>query len=161
MRWHFQNYNYRTVFAAYGNRAQSYYFYLWASSMAYAMLEELRQAPDVGNATTNDLGSLPTGRIRLDRVGHRLTSRDPAADFDARVAFVGEEHLPGKYSAEQPNWCYDYSYTLLTQQLATGQFKSNQLRSTGTVFFTDETWDPYIDQAYAILVLERAMSRCR
>ena len=161
LKWHYQNYNYHTIYAAFGNRLQSYYYYLWTSSMAYTTLEEVGQAPDVGNVTTNDLGTLPAGAIRLDRVGDRLAARDPAADFDARVAFVGAEHRPGKYSSEQSSWYYDYAYTLMTQQLATGQFKSNQRRSGGTVSFTNDPSDPYIDHAYAILVLERATRRSR
>ena len=161
LKWHYQNYNYQTIYAAFGNRMQSYSYYLWTSSMAYTTLEDNGQAPDVGNVTTDDLGTLPAGAIRLDRVGDRLAARDPAADFDARVAFVGVEHLPGKYSGEPFHWSYDYAYTVMTQQLATGQFKSNQLRSGGTASFTEDTRDPYIDHAYAILVLERAMSRSR
>ena len=95
-------------------------------------------------------------RVILDLPNRRLFD-----DFDARVAFVGAEHLPGKYRGEPFHWSYDYAYTVMTQQLATGQFKSNQLRSSGTASFTEDTRDPYIDHAYAILVLERAMSRSR
>ncbi len=156
LKWHFQNYNYETIDAAFGDRSQSYYFYLWTSSMAYRMLEGLDHFPDVGNVTTRDLGSLPGGAIRVDRIGNRLGAKNPAADFDARVAFVGHEQRAGKYAANQPGWCYDYLYTLMSQQVATGQFRSPQLRADGTVSETDDTWDPYSDHAFAMLTLESA-----
>ena len=161
LKWQYQNYNYQTVYAAFGTGEHSYYFSLWASSMAYTILEERGLAPEVGYVGTHDPGTLPAGPIRLDRVGDRLAARNPAADFDARVAFVGEAHHPGKYNGEKSGWCYDYVHTLMTQQLATGQFEDNQRDSRATVSLTDGIWDPYIDHAYAMLVLERASSHCR
>ncbi|MCA9543683.1 MAG: thrombospondin type 3 repeat-containing protein, partial [Myxococcales bacterium] len=155
--WHTRNYNYQTIYAAYNSWAQSYYYYLWSSSKAYNLLAEQGVAPAAGNVDPTGLGSQAGGPINLDRGDFRLANRDFTTDADARVG-----GNPGKYQHYlddqlKPRWYYDYAYSLMSQQGADGRFGAAQYRNNGQTYFTASCWDTVACQAYAILVLERAL----
>ena len=149
LNWQYKHYNYQTIDAAYNSWKQSYYYYMWSSSKAYTLLEESGTAAAAGNLDTASLGTNPAGPIVLDRAGNRLAQRNPA--LDSRVASFG----PGgagyyDHPTESPRWYYDYAYTILTHQGANGRFNATTNANAGY-------WDTYDGQAYAILVLERAL----
>ena len=156
LNWQYQNYNYQTIYAAYNSWHQPYYYYLWSSSKAYSLIEKSGVDPDSGNITTSDIGTLLNAAIHPSggNSGYRLAHRDPTTDIQPVARGLGGV---GHYSVEQPRWYYDYAYTLMTQQESSGWFNRKQYRINGTTYWTDATWNPIADQAYAILVLERAL----
>lgn len=124
----------------------SHYYYLWSSSKAFAFLEQSGVTPNPGNVTP--VAPTPAGAVGLGTVAPgnapafvgREVHRDPATD--TRI-LVGQAPTPGYYSAENKRWYYDYAYTLLSNQDAAGQYHN-------------PGWDATADQAYALLVLQRA-----
>jgi len=152
LNWQYQNYNYQTIYAAYNSWPASYYYYLWSSSKAYTLIEDSGVAPEVGNLTTTDLGTLPNAPISLDRADYRLAHRNPLTDLPARGGGVA-----GKYSDETPRWYYDYAYSLMTQQAADGRFTAVSVRNNGLTAYSHGVWNTYSAQSYAILVLERSL----
>jgi hypothetical protein len=126
---------------------------LWSSSKAYALIEDSGVAPNPGNISPDDLGTLPSVAISLDRAGVRLAHRDTATD--ARPAPRGAG-AAGFYAGETPHWYYDYAYSLMEQQAGDGRFTAiAPLTGGGT--FNHGCWNIYSCQAYAILVLQRSV----
>lgn len=122
-----------------GWQGQSYGYFLFSTAKAYSLLEEQGVAAAPGNLHPDDLGSLPA-----DAALGRLARRNPNTDPCARTAFAGECH--GPYTGEKANYYYDYSYTLMTRQLAAGNFS-----------IPNGTWDVPTELAYYILVLQRSL----
>jgi hypothetical protein len=146
LRWLRGRYSYDSIASANGGWSLSYFYYMWSSSKAYQFIEESGVAPEAGNVTTEDLGTLPPDAAPA--FAGRLVHRDPAAD--ARVPGFGAEG-PGYYAdpAETPRWYYDYAYTLLTlQNPMTGQFLPPANHGI---------WNQFAAQAYSLLVLERSV----
>jgi hypothetical protein len=140
LKWQQTRYHYQNIQTWGGGwDTLSYGYFLFSSSKAYSLLEEQGVAPNPGNLSTDDLGSLAA-----DPAVHRIARRNPNTDVCARTAFPGECH--GPYTGEKANWYYDYSYTLMNRQLANGSFS-----------VPNGTWDNNIEQAYYILVLQRSL----
>jgi hypothetical protein len=155
--WLQNAYNYETIYAAYNNWAQSYYYYMWSSAKAYTLIEDAGAVVIGGNITPRELGTLPNAPIVLDRADFRLGHRDFVNDPDARVG-----GSPGKYARylddqHKPLWYYDYAYTLMTQQDATGRFTATGKRNNGQTAINHGCWNTLVCQSYAILILERAL----
>jgi hypothetical protein len=157
LAWQQSSYNYQTIYAAYNSWPQSYYYYLWSSSKTYNLLADQGVAPTGLNISPDDIGSLLGGPITRDRADYRLAHRDFITDEDARTG--GNAGKYAHYLAEQlkPLWYYDYAYSLMTQQDATGRFTAQQIRDNGQTPTYASCWDNVACQAYAILVLERAL----
>jgi len=123
----------------------SYWYYLWSSSKAYAFLEDSAVTPDPGNLSTADIGTLPpaSAPAYADREVHL----DPTTV--ARVPLFGAGGA-GYYSdpAEPARVYFDYAYTILSHQQATGQYTD----SNGT-----GRWNQFAAQSYALLVLQRSV----
>jgi hypothetical protein len=157
LSWQQNAYNYQTIYAAYSYWYQSYYYYLWSSSKTYNLLAAQGVAPVAGNIGPDNLGDLPNGAINIDRGDYRLAHRNFGTDEDARSG--GNAGKYANYLAEtlKPMWYYDYAYSLMTQQDAAGRFTAQQIRNNGQTPFQARCWDNVACQAYAILVLERAL----
>ena len=136
LRWQYNAYEYNDIEPYRNSWATSYYYYLWSSSKAYRLLETSGEIPAAGNIWPPQLGTLPA-------VGNRRANRNPATD--SRPARRGAGGA-GYYADTPPQWYYDYSYSLMTQQLADGRFDS----PVGE-------WTVDVAQAYAILVLEKSL----
>ena len=123
----------------------SYWYYLWSSSKAYAFIEDSGVIPNPGNLSPADIGTLPpaSAPAYVDREVHL----DPTTV--ARVPLFGAGGA-GYYSDpnEPARVYFDYAYTILTHQVAGGQY----LDANGTT-----RWDNYAAQAYALLVLQRSV----
>lgn len=141
LRWQQNRYNYDNI-NAFGDGWQglSYGYFLFSTSKAYAAFEELGTAPAAGNISTHEIGDLPP-----DPGMSRLTHIDPATAACALVTHPADCH--GSYAGEEPRWYFDYSYTIMTRQLANGSFN-----------LTNGDWDFWSDQAYHALVLERSLA---
>lgn len=151
--WQQVNYNYETINASYNSWRQSYYYYLWSSSKAYSLIEDSGASPNAGNISPDDLGTLPSVGITLDRAGVRLAHRDPETDTRPATRGAG---AAGFYTGETPRWYYDYAYSLMTQQNAAGLFTANA-PLTGGGSINHGCWRTLSCQAYAILVLQRSV----
>jgi hypothetical protein len=145
-RYRYTNINVPNLFNSWN---MSHYYYLWSASKAFTFMEESGVAALPGNLSTSDLGALPAASAPA--FASRELQRDPAADV--RVASFGAG-AAGFYSAESKRWYYDFAYTLLSQQIAQGQFNAG--------FFQSPQGDwggegRYANQAYALLVLQRSV----
>ena len=136
LRWQYNAYEYLDVEPYRNSWGISYYYYLWSSSKAYRLLETSNLIPAAGEIWPPDLGTLAAA-------GNRRANRNPATD--TRPARRGAGGA-GYYADTPPQWYYDYSYSLMTQQLADGRFDS----PVGE-------WTVDTAQAYAILVLEKSL----
>jgi hypothetical protein len=153
LTWQQVNYNYQTINASYNSWTLSYYYYLWSSSKAYALIEDSGVAPNPGNISPDDLGTLPSVAISLDRAGVRLAHRDTATDTRPAPRGAG---AAGFYAGETPRWYYDYAYSLMEQQAGDGRFTASA-PLTGGGTFNHGCWNIYSCHAYAILVLQRSV----
>jgi hypothetical protein len=148
--WLYRMYNYESTLGAPGPSGwkNAFYYYLWSSSKAYTLIEVSPDTPTGSNLTTTSMGE--TGSGPVNPTWHKL-HKTPAND--ARPSRRGTDGTGpggnGYYDAEQQRWYYDYAYTLMTQQLSDGRF-NNPLRTWGGVYLQ-------ADQAYALLILERAL----
>ena len=136
LRWQYNAYEYLDIEPYRNSSATSYYYYLWSSSKAYRLLETSGEIPNAGNIWPQQLGTLAAA-------GNRRANRNPATD--SRPARRGAGGA-GYYADTPAQWYYDYSYSLMTQQLADGRFDS----PVGE-------WTVDVAQAYAILVLEKSL----
>ena len=116
----------------------SFYYYLWSSSKAYSFLEESGASPNPGNLSTANLGVLPPGSAPV--YANRQLHRDPNVDTRPPTRGPGGA---GYYAGEIPRWYYDYAYTLMSQQDASGGFPCE--------------WDCSANKSYALLVLQRSV----
>ncbi len=144
LKWLYLRYNYQTHSGAQGGWGSSYFYYMWTSSKAYAFLEDSLVAPNVGNLSVADLGTLPGAAAPVFAGANgRLENLDP--NTVTRVPLFGAEGA-GYYAdpSEPARWYFDYAYTVLTKQLGSGQYN-------GTA------WNTASRQAYCLLVLERSV----
>ncbi len=154
LTWLQNAYNYQTTYAAYNSWPAAYYYYLWSSAKAYALIEASGAAPDPGNITTTNLGTLPNAPISLDRGDYRLAHRDPTTDTRPVPRGAGGA---GYYSDELPRWYYDYAYSLMTQQGGDGRFTASTFRNNGNTAYNQGCFNTHVCQSYALLVLERSI----
>jgi hypothetical protein len=143
LRWLYFRYNYQTIEPYRNNWRQSYFYFLWSSAKALTFLEDSGAVPLAGNISPEDFGTLPANQAPV--MNTRLMLRDP--NTDPRVARRGAG-AAGYYSSihELPRWYYDYAYTIMATQDASGRFISSLSQ-----------WDTISAQAYALLVLERSV----
>ena len=141
LHWQQNRYNYQDI-ACFGDGWQSlsYGYFLFSSSKAYSALEEQATTPSAGNIGPDDIGDLAA-----DAGNCRLAHIDPATAACALVTHAADCH--GSYAGETPRWYFDYSYTIMTRQLADGSFN-----------LVNGDWDFWSDQAYHALVLERSLA---
>jgi hypothetical protein len=120
---------------------QSYFYYLWSSSKGYDLILKSGVLPAAGNIGPADMGTLPG----LSACGYtREVNRDPSTDTRPPTRGAGGT---GYYSGAPTGFYYDYAYRLMTLQNGAGQFGNPQ-----------GSWGyPAVDQAYALLVLERSV----
>ena len=120
----------------------AYFYYMWSSAKAYTFLDDSQVQPIAGNISTANLGGLPSNQAPAYNA--RALHRDP--NTDPRVPSRGAEGA-GYYQSihELPRWYYDYAYTLMSLQQADGRFVRGG------------SWAIHVDQAYALLVLERSI----
>ncbi len=142
-KWQYQHYNYQSVNDHPNSWAQSYFYYMWSSSKAYHFMEDSGIQANAGNLDTSVLGTLPPNQA--PGYGNRLMHRNIATDPRVPVRGAGGA---GYYNDihELPRWYYDYAYTLMSIQGGDGRFNS-----------PSGYWNDDVDQAYAILVLERSV----
>jgi hypothetical protein len=122
-----------------GWSAYAYGYYLFSSSKAYTLFE-LGAPPVVGNVGTSQIGDLPQA---LPRQARRNPLTDPCARPAPFVCNAGGT----PYVAETPRWYYDYAYTIMSRQAASGAFNEP---------FAIQ--DVVSNQAYYVLVLQRSLA---
>ena len=96
-----------------------------------------------GNIGVADIGTLPAASAPA--CASRQVHRDPATL--PRVALFGSDGA-GYYSAETQRVYFDYAYTIMGFQCASGYYNCNSAPGR---------WDTYAEQAYALLVLQRSV----
>jgi hypothetical protein len=140
LKWQQTRYNYLNINSwGDGWQSLSYGYFLFSTAKAYSLLEEQGTPAAGGNLHPDNVGDLAA-----DAALGRIARRNPNTDPCARVAFPAECH--GPYTGEKANWYYDYSYTLMSRQLAGGNFS-----------IPNGTWDGNVELAYYILVLQRSL----
>ncbi|MBS1818149.1 MAG: thrombospondin type 3 repeat-containing protein [Acidobacteria bacterium] len=157
LRWQQKYYNYTGPIAppiGNGWQGNSYGYFLFSSSKAYALLEAQGTAPSGGNITPHDIGDIAADPNVTTYQGNtstttgtapRETHIDPATAPCALVNHAAECH--GSYAGEEKRWYFDYAYTIMTRQAANGSFN-----------LVNGYWDFWSDQAYHALVLERSLA---
>ncbi len=145
LRWQFNRYRYIDTVPATGRWRQSYYYYMWSSSKAYKFLEDSGVAPAAGSISPADLGLLPA--VDAPAWDSRQILRDPAAE--PRVPAFGAGDAGYYESPNEPaRWYFDYAYTILGLQDATGRFVAPP---------GNNQWNQWASHAYALLVLQRSL----
>lgn len=135
LRWLQNAYNTSTNYVNQG-WPPAYFYYLWSSSKAYNIIEASGINPTGTNIAPKDMGTLPA-------VAGREANRNPLVDTRPAPRGAG---AAGFYSGTPQGWYYDYAYRLMSVQNAGGQFPN-----------PNGSWDPEVDHAYAILVLQRSL----
>jgi hypothetical protein len=144
LRWLRNRYRYTEIQAVSGDyNFYSYWYYLWSSSKALLFIRGSGVAANPGNVAPADFGKLPSGDAPACAV--RQTGRDPATL--SRVALFGADG-PGYYALEAKDFYFDYAYTVLGYQCASGSYSCNG---------APNNWNQYSRQAYALLVLQRSV----
>ncbi|MBZ0107262.1 MAG: thrombospondin type 3 repeat-containing protein [Candidatus Scalindua rubra] len=145
LRWLYNRYNDRSILGAGGGWSGSYFYYLWSFAKALTFLEDSGITANAGNLAVADLGTLDPAAVPA--FGGRVLHRDPTTV--PRPAVFGPD--PGAYyddPNEPPRWYFDFAYSLLLLQDASGQF----LNPAG-----HGNWDNAARQAYSLLVLVRSV----
>jgi putative hemolysin len=124
----------------------SYWYYLWSSSKAYSFIEDSGATPTPpSNLSPAKIGILPPGDAPVFAV--REVHLDCAAI--PRVPLFGAGGNGYYCDPTEPQRVYfDYAYTILTHQDATGKYVD---------FNGTSRWNEYSAQAYALLVLQRSV----
>jgi len=144
LEWLRNRYNYQntTAGSCQSSWGEAYHYYLWSSSKAYTFLDESGVSLDPGKLDTNSLGALPA--LAAPAFATRLGHLDP--ETVARPVVFGPGGANYYNGGEElPRWYFDYAYTLISRQNASGQL----LNPNGS-------WSTLADQAYALLVLVRS-----
>ena len=141
MRWLVDRYQYQSIDVSGGVYRNawnhSYYYYLYYSAKAYALMDKVRMGPAEDGAHPEMLGTLPAS-------GPRIAHRNPLADPRPGRRGAGGA---GYYAAEPPGWFYDFAYTLMTQQQGDGKFQQPL-----------NHWDECANHSYAVLVLSYSLA---
>lgn len=123
----------------------SYGYYLWSSFKGMELIRQAGTPVNAGNIGPNEYGTLPAANSPACPV--RQSNINPASV--ARPPLFGAGGV-GYYSAETANQYFDYAYTLLSMQCASGSFTcTGYPGSWNDGFFTSHN-------SYALLVLQRA-----
>ena len=145
LRWLQVRYQYETVDPYDADQPENYYHYLWASAVAYRLLEASGMAPAMGNIATTGLGTLNPSTPPID---HRVGNRNPSVDGRVPERGAGGG---GYYAGAKAGWDFDYRSALMHQQTLDGIFD-------GGVHPQHEDGNPFIDHALAVLVMHGAVS---
>ena len=121
----------------------SYWYYLWSSFKAYQFLVDSKASPNPGNIGVADIGTLPAATAPA--CASRQLHRNP--DTVSRIALFGPDGA-GYYGDETERVYFDYAYSIMGYQCATGYYGCNGAPGR---------WDTYAEQAYALLVLQRSV----
>ena len=145
LRWLLNRYSYTDTTSHDGGWLKSHYYYLWSATKAFNYIADSLVNPNPGNISPDDFGLLPAANAPV--YADREQNRDPVTI--ARPVLFGPEGA-GYYNDpnEPARWYFDYAYTLLTHQDNVGRF----IPQNGHTM-----WNTCSGQAYAILVLERAL----
>jgi len=139
LRWIFNHYRYDST-APHQWNTFSYYYFLWASTKTFELIDASGVAPDPGNLTFTDIGTATAGTC-----DNNQENRDPTAD--SQVARFGGGG-PGHYSDHPAGFYYDYAYTLLNSQTGVAGAAGDYVGNT--------RWNQFSGLSYAILVLQRS-----
>ena len=144
MEWVRNHYRY-TDLDSMGNSwpTNSHGYYLWSSFKGMELIRQSGVAVNPGNIGPNDYGTLPPNASCTFRQVNLVPSAMPQpASFGGGAA--------GIYNAEVAGQYFDYAYTLIKMQAASGAF-------TGTGYVG--SWEGGVNashNSYALLVLQRA-----
>jgi hypothetical protein len=151
MEWIRNRYRWQNI-TSLGNSwaGSSYWYYLWSSFKAMELMRNSGIAPDPGNLSANSFGTLPAAGAPACNL--RQDNKDPATF--ARVPSFGAGGV-GYYDDEPKGQYFDYAHQILTHQCtaatggaaSVGRFACNAAPGS---------WNQYSQQAYALLVLQRA-----
>jgi hypothetical protein len=146
LEWQRNRYRYTSTGPSDSDGWPSYWYYLWSSSKAYSFIEDSGATPiPPTNLTPAKIGILPPGDAPA------FAAREVHLDCAAipRVPLFGAG-AAGYYCdpAEPKRVYFDYAYTILTHQVASGQYID---------FGGTSRWNDYSAQAYALLVLQRSV----
>ncbi len=146
MEWVKNHYRYSDLDSM-GNNwpSNSYGYYLWSSFKGMELIRQAGIPPNPGNIGPNEYGTLPAASspacpVRQSNINPSSVSRPPL--FGAGGV--------GYYSAEVPNQYFDYAYTLINMQCASGSFTCTGYPGSWNDLFTTS------HNSYALLVLQRA-----
>jgi hypothetical protein len=129
----------------------SYWYYLWSSFKGAELLRQSGVAPAPGNIGPDDLGTLPAASAPACVV--RQVHKDPAALV--RVPSFGAG-AAGFYAADPQSQYFDYAHQILVHQCYDGAAPVNGNDGRFICNGAPSRWDTYAEQAYALLVLQRA-----
>jgi hypothetical protein len=161
VEWLRNHYRFTDVFQNGQFFTGSIHYYMWSATKAFRLIE-LQNNALPGVMTPDDIGALVADpaapAYRQARLDPGLVSR-PASFANAANYTTFAPINPGVGGAgyyldpdEPGRWYFDFAFTLLSQQdLNAG------LPTTFGRFWGGQLWDPCADQAWAILVLERAL----
>ena len=144
LEWIRDHYRYTDLGAiASGGWSASIRYYMWSATKVMNFLADSAVVVAPGNLSPLDIGTLPAANAPAN--AERQTHLDPA--MQARPANFGAG-AAGYYADpnEIPRVYFDFAYSLLNAQDATGNFVTNF-----------DYWDPCADEAWALLVLERSV----
>jgi len=127
----------------------SYWYYLWSSFKAMEFVRLSGVAPDPGNLGPDSLGLLAADAT----CNVRQLQRDPATL--PQVASFGMGGV-GFYGGEPQDQYFDYAYSILGYQCPQGGGSPGFYGCNSP----PGRWNNYSSQAYAILVLQRAVIGC-
>jgi hypothetical protein len=148
LRWLYNTYNYQNN-PTYNDSFPAFYmYYMWSSAKAYSILEGSQVAPAAGNIGTAALGTLAASGIRLQQRNPETDTRPAPRGANATGPCAAPND--GYYCQTPKNWYYDYAYTLMNRQQASGFFPN----PNGS---WSESGSVQADHAYAILVLVRSV----
>ena len=120
----------------------SWTYYLWSSFKGMELIRQSGITPNADNIGPNDLGTLPAASAPACNV--RQSNKNPATV--GRPALFGPD-AGGYYAAESASQYFDFAHQLLSVQCANGSFTCNGAPGP---------WDTVANNAYALLVLQRA-----
>ena len=130
----------------------SYWYYLWSSFKGLELMRLSGIAPNPGNLSPDDLGTLPQGDAPACNV--RQEHKDPATL--ARVPSFGGQGV-GYYAAEPKSQYFDFAHQILTHQCWDGSAPISGSDGYFSCNSAPQRWNDYSRQAYALLVLQRAV----
>ena len=131
---------------------QSWSYYMWSSFKGAELIRQSGIAPNAGNLSPNDYGTLPAANAPACNV--RQEHKDPATF--ARVPSFGAGAV-GFYNAESKSQYFDYAHEIISKQCYDGSLPINNDDGHFNCNSTQGAWEQYSHQSYLLLVLQRAV----
>ena len=128
---------------------QSWSYYLWSSFKGMELIRQSGTAPAAGNLGPNDLGTVPAATAPACTV--RQENKDPT--LVARPASFGAGGV-GYYNGEPKGQYFDYASQIIGLQCTAAQGNAGFFGCNGSPGYWDN--NPYVHQAYQLLVLQRS-----